>query len=183
MFPQNLKHVHDKPLVVLDIETTGLYYDAGDEIIELAAERLVNRQVVDNFHVFIRPTRPVPPEATAIHGLTDDYLHAHGEEASAVFPRFADFISDAMLVGHNIRRFDYPFILTHFDRLSLPLPANELLDTLELSRAMLNLYNYKLGTVAAHFSIPTAGAHRAAADVAVTRQIFLNLVKHLVVDG
>lgn len=163
--------------VVLDTETTGFYYDAGDEIIELAAEKLVGREVVAAFHALIKPMRRVPPEATAIHGLTDADLARDGQAAAEVFPAFARFTADSVLVGHNIRRFDFPFLVAHYARLDLAIPANDLLDTLDLARQQLYLPNYKLGTVANHFGISTSGAHRATADVAMTRQVLLRLLE------
>lgn len=81
--------------------------------------------------------------------------------------------------GTTFGRFDLPFLAAHFSRLGLPRPENTLLDTLELTRAHLALPNYKLGTVAAYFAIPTDGAHRAAADVAITREVFLKLIERV----
>ncbi|OGL61187.1 hypothetical protein A3E96_02840 [Candidatus Uhrbacteria bacterium RIFCSPHIGHO2_12_FULL_46_13] len=169
--------LHSRTFVILDTETTGLYPEGGDEVVELAAEKLVRGEVVETFHAFLRPTRPVPPDAVAIHGLADDYLRQHGQDHNEVFPRFATFIAGTVLVGHNIRRFDMPFIAAHFQALDLRMPDNELCDTLELAREYLTLPNYKLGTVAAHFNIPTAGAHRAAADVSITRQVLLRFLE------
>lgn len=178
MTNQQLQLYKQKVLVVLDTETTGFLYTAGDEIIELAGEKIINGEVVDTFHKLICPTRPVPPEATRVHGLTDDYLAQFGDSGASVFKEFASFIDDTVLVGHNIKRFDFPFIANHFLQSGLPVPQNELLDTLELSRALLNIPNHKLGTVAAHFGINTSGAHRAMADVIMTRQILLKFLKH-----
>lgn len=172
------QHRH-RPLVILDTETTGFYHDRGDEIIELAAERVEHDDVVDRFHAIIQASLPIPPEATAVHGMDDDYVATHGKNPEEVYPAFAAFAGDAVLVGHNIRRFDFPFLLAQYARLGLPPLTNDLFDTLELSRALLQLPNHKLGTIASHFAIPTAGAHRAAADVAMTREIlkrFSNLV-------
>lgn len=166
---------NNRALVVLDAETTGFYPDAGDEIIELAAEKLIDKKVVDTFHAFIVPRRPVPQDAIAVHGLDNSFLEKYGEDAAKIFPRFAAFIEEAVLVGHNIRRFDYCFLIAHFARLNLPFPANEILDTLDLARSALSLPNYKLATVAKHFDISTAGAHRAMADVIMTREILLML--------
>lgn len=162
-----------RTIVVFDTETTGLYPESGDEVVELAAEKLVGGVIMNTFHALLRPSRSVPKEAVAVHGLTDDYLRQFGQEHSEVFPRFAKFIEEAVLVGHNIRRFDVLFLFIHFKALGLPGPANEILDTLDLARARLSLPNYKLGTVANHFGISTNGAHRAAADVAITREILL----------
>ena len=52
--------------LILDTETTGLEDDA--EIIEIALVRLTSEVV---FKQLVRPTQPIPPEASAIHGLRD----------------------------------------------------------------------------------------------------------------
>jgi DNA polymerase III epsilon subunit family exonuclease len=176
MLPADGHYRTAPPMVVLDVETTGLYPATGDEIVELAAEKLVNGDVVAAFHAYLRPTVPVPPEVVAIHGLDEAFLARHGRAAAEIFPAFAAFIEDAVLVGHNIRRFDLPFLMAHFSRLILSWPGNDVLDTLELARARLDLPDYKLSTVAAHLAIPTAGAHRAAADVAITREVLRRLL-------
>ena len=163
--------------VIFDTETTGLYPEAGDEVVELAAEKLVNGEVVATFHALLRPTCPISPGAVAVHGLTEEYLQKHGQKHDEVFPRFGSFIESAILVGHNIRRFDFPFLKIHFQVLGLPAPRNELVDTLDLARARLSLPNYKLGTVAKHFGIATDDAHRASGDVAMTREVFRSLCK------
>ncbi len=175
MSKDELQQLLSQPLVVLDTETTGFYFDNGDEIIELAAEKVINGEVVDTFHSLIRPSIPIPLEAQAVHGLGDAFVHANGAWPHEVFPKFSDFAEGTVLVGHNIRRFDFPFLQSHYRRLDLPLLENNVLDTLELSRAMLRLPNHKLGTIAAHFQISTAGAHRAMADVVMTRQVLFKL--------
>ena len=168
-----------QPLVVLDTETTGFLYTAGDEVIELAGEKVIDGQVVDTFHKLICPSRPVPAQATAVHGLTNDYLAQFGDASGRVFPEFADFIKGTVLVGHNIRRFDYPFIATHYLNLGMSVPVNPIVDTLELSRRYLSLPNHKLGTIAAHFGISTDGAHRAMVDVVMTRKVLFELIRHI----
>jgi len=171
------KDLLSQTIVVLDTETTGLYPDNGDEIIELAAEKIVNGQVFEKFHAFIKPTAVVSPEASAVHGLTEEFLLENGELGEIVFPRFHDFIIDCVLVGHNVRRFDHPFIAKHFNRHGLAVPANFIFDTLDVARSRLKLPNYKLGTVAAHFGITTDGAHRAGRDVEITRQVLLKFLE------
>lgn len=167
--------LYQQQFVVLDIETTGLSWEQGHEIIELAAERLINGTVTETFHSLIIPSRPIPWDATAIHGLTTEYVREHGRDLVDVLREFADFTNQAILVGHNIRRFDFPFIIDHYRRVNLPPLTNALIDTLELSRQNLRLPNHQLGTIARHFGFITTGAHRAAADVAMTRQILLAL--------
>ncbi|PJE75575.1 hypothetical protein COV04_04065 [Candidatus Uhrbacteria bacterium CG10_big_fil_rev_8_21_14_0_10_48_11] len=167
----------NRSYIVLDTETTGFFYAGGDEIIELAAERIIGRKVVDTFHAFIRPSIPVPASATAIHGLTDVFLEEHGVDGFAVFKEFVQFAEKGILVGHNIRRFDYPFLQHHFGLYGFITEQHQLVDTLDLARKQLRLPNYKLGTIATHFGLDITGAHRADKDVEITREVFLRLTK------
>lgn len=65
--------------IVLDTETTGMnqlgaHYE-GHCIIEIGAVELINRRYTgNNFHIYIKPDRPVDPDAIKVHGITDEML-------------------------------------------------------------------------------------------------------------
>ena len=65
--------------IVLDTETTGMnqlgaHYE-GHGIIEIGAVELINRRYTgNNFHIYIKPDRPVDPDAIKVHGITDEML-------------------------------------------------------------------------------------------------------------
>ena len=63
-----------KPLVIFDTETTGL--DNTAEIVEIACIDGKGNVLLDSL---IKPSCPIPPGATAVHGITDaDVCDAHG---------------------------------------------------------------------------------------------------------
>ncbi len=65
------KHLRLKrPLCVLDLETTGTH-PMRDRVIEIAVLRLVPRKAPVSFVRRVNPGVPIPPAATAIHGITD----------------------------------------------------------------------------------------------------------------
>jgi len=77
----------DKDVLILDTETTGLGDDA--EIVEIC---LIANCGFIMLNTLIKPTKPIPPEATAIHGITDEMVaHAptwrdvHGAVAALFF--------------------------------------------------------------------------------------------------
>lgn len=56
----------DPGVIILDTETTGLY--DGAEIVEIAIINVAGEVLLDER---LRPSRPIPPEATTIHHITD----------------------------------------------------------------------------------------------------------------
>ena len=59
--------------IVLDTETTGFKPSEGHRLVEIGCIELINHVATGGkFHVYINPMRPVPPEASAVHGLTDE---------------------------------------------------------------------------------------------------------------
>src|SRR5262249_32037487 len=59
--------------VVFDTETTGVNVDRC-EVVELAAVRVRDGVVVDEFQTLVRGGHPIPAQATAVHGITDTDL-------------------------------------------------------------------------------------------------------------
>ena len=61
----------DKPLIIFDIETTGLSITM-DRIIELAYLKIMPNGVTFKGDVLLNPDMSIPKEASEIHGLTDE---------------------------------------------------------------------------------------------------------------
>ena len=60
-------------LRVIDTETTGLFAD-GHRLLEVASVRLDDGRVGEAWSSFVQPSRPIPAEASAVHGITDDMV-------------------------------------------------------------------------------------------------------------
>lgn len=128
--------------IVLDTETTGMnqlgaHYE-GHCIIEIGAVEMVNRRYTgNNFHIYIKPNRPVDPDAIKVHGITDEMLAdkpAFGEVAQ----QFLDYIKGAELLIHNAP-FDVGFMDYEFSKLNLNVKTNDICvvtDTLQMARQM-----------------------------------------------
>jgi DNA polymerase-3 subunit epsilon len=104
----------DRPLVFFDIESTGLDLK-NDRIIELAFIKITPQgDVLERTRRF-NPGVPIPPEATAIHGITDADV---ADEVS--FCRTARSLVEVFegcdLAGFNIRRFDLHMLIYEFRR-------------------------------------------------------------------
>lgn len=161
--------------VIFDVETTGMKPEDGHAIVELAAQRVRGGMVVDTFSTIVNPGRHVDPEAVAVHGITNEMIAKEGKPLIEVIPAFMLFCEGATLVAHNIK-FDLGFLNSHLRQFGLPPLANATLDTLELARQKVAVASYALSYLAKHFGIPQPTAHRALADVEVTRELLFKLL-------
>lgn len=173
---QKYRNFLQTEFTVFDLETSGLYPEK-DEVLEIAAIKFKGKDETGRFEKLIRPLKPVPAEAEKVHGLNEIFLLANGEPVDKVMGEFMRFAGDSIVVGHNIRQFDWLFILGHHQRNSLPLPENKLIDTLELSRKLLALPSYTLINVAKHFGLEHVNAHRAMPDVEFNAKVFMRLME------
>ncbi len=177
-----LKEKYEKFLVteftVFDIETSGLD-PFRDEILEIAALKLKGEEVIGRFEELVQPTKPIAPEAEKIHGLNEIFLLVNGRQVKDALTDYLKFIGDTIVVGHNIKEFDWLFILNYAKKQGLPLPENKLIDTLELSRKLLSLPQYNLASVAGHFGQEHKNAHRAMPDAEINTKVFVGLMKKM----
>ncbi|MCA9404863.1 MAG: 3'-5' exonuclease [Candidatus Omnitrophica bacterium] len=158
----------DIECVVFDVETTGLYAREGDRIIEIAAIKVKNNEIIDTFDELINPERDIPLEAQRINNISNDMV-AGAPTADAVLPQMLDFIGGASLVGHNVK-FDLEFLCHELAmsgrRLRSTTPT---IDTLKMSRALIpQLSRHRLANVAQYFGVTIGETHRALADVKLT---------------
>ncbi len=170
-------NINQQQFVIFDIETTGLDYLMGNQVIELAGQKIVHGEIVDEFHELINPSVPVEDGAYRVHGLSNMFLAENGGNAQDIFSRFVEFTHNTVLVGHNIINFDLPFLNNDLTRYELQPLSNFAVDTLLMARTLLpQLPNHKLGTVALHFGVDPSGAHRAMVDVEMNKKVFLKML-------
>ncbi|MCC7305042.1 MAG: DNA polymerase III subunit epsilon, partial [Alphaproteobacteria bacterium] len=120
--------------IVLDTETTGMDPEEGHKIVEIGCVELINHiPTGKTLQFYINPERDVPPEATAVHGLTNAFL-AGKPVFSQVYAEFVEFIGDAKLVIHNAE-FDMKFINAELRNVGHEAYAwNRVVDTLGMAR-------------------------------------------------
>ncbi len=92
----------DRPLgdlqyVVFDTETTGLLPDEGDELVQIAAVRIVNGRMLmgERFDTLVNPGRPIPARSTEVHGISEAMVVGAPTVLEAV-ERFHRFCGDGL---------------------------------------------------------------------------------------
>ena len=128
--------------IILDTETTGMYqfgaHYEGHCIIEIGAVEMINRRYTGRkLHLYIKPDRPVDPEAIKVHGITDEMLEDKPDFA-AVAQEFVQFIQGAELLIHNAP-FDVGFMDYEFAKHHINVKTHDICtvtDTLQMARQM-----------------------------------------------
>ncbi len=159
---------------IIDIETTGLNYRT-DKIIQFAAIRVRDHQIVDSMQVMINPEIPIPPEATKVNGIKDSDVEGL-PNFSYYVQSILEFLGDDYIVGHNIH-FDKLFLEYHMGESLM----NKRIDTLTLARDFYSLRDgYSLSNLYQYFTgeIPQ-NAHDALYDCKMTHTVFEGMKKDL----
>lgn len=102
------------PVCFFDLETTGTNI-THDRIIEIAVIKLMPNGETIRKHNLINPNIPIPPESTAIHGITNDDVKDK-PQFKEVAKEYAKLFEGADLSGFSIYKFDVPMLVEEFLR-------------------------------------------------------------------
>jgi DNA polymerase III epsilon subunit family exonuclease len=164
----------DVPLAVIDLETTGMSPSRDDRIVEIAVVRIERMQVVRTWQTYLNPDRPIPEDASRVHGIYDEDV--------ALAPRFRDKADEflaacagAVPCAYN-EGFDRSFVMAELwhagkhntELLSWPAWLDVLAWVRSTDRFVKSGDGSKisnaLGAACARRGIETPGAHGAKAD-------------------
>jgi len=161
-----------RPIVFFDLETTGTD-PQRDRIVELAAVKIWPDGRQEEKCRRFNPQMPIPKEATAIHGITDEDVRDEPPFAKVAkgSKGIAAYFAGCDLAGYNVINFDLPMLMAELER------ADESLD---ISRvAVVDAYRIFFtreprdltGALRFYCGREHAGAHSALADVKATIEV------------
>ena len=156
---------------VLDSETTGINAEEGRQISEPGMARYGARgKISETFEALVRPTRPLSPEALAVHKIPPEQI-ARARPLEERIDEVLAFIGGSVIAAHNVK-FDLTFLHTALRALGRPVPGNRAIDTIELSRRMWpEMKCHCLMCMARRLDLPHQGTHRALEDVYATAEL------------
>lgn len=165
--------------IVLDTETTGMDPLTGDRIVEIGAVELANHLPTGRtLQLYINPERDVPAEATAVHGITNEFLKDK-PVFSQVYTEFIDFIgNDSTLVIHNAE-FDMKFINWELQNVGhTAIPWSRVVDTLAVARKKFPGSPASLDALCRRFGIDNTARtfHGALLDSELLAEVYLELL-------
>ena len=169
--------------VVIDTETTGL--DPRKAwIVEFAAARLDGGRLDTDtiYRSLVRPGKPIPKQATGIHGI-DDAAVAAAPPFAQIWPELSAQISDALVIGHSVG-FDLAVLKRECERAGLAWTPPRTLDVRLLAEiAAPDLAGYSLDNLAAWLEVEAGARHSAVGDALTAARIFQALLPKLRARG
>lgn len=175
----------ERPIVALDIETTGLDYES-DSIIEIG---LIRRDLDGSktlISQFVKPPEKLPLNITRITGITDEMLEkspSMDEVIESIYPLLTR--GNPVIIGHNVT-FDLGFIHQAIRRdaiLHSKVPDNDFICTQTLAWYTIpDAPNLKLATVCEIFEIKRSRNHRAYADAIACEKAFNIMLPEMLKD-
>ena len=164
--------------IFLDTETTGLSYNEGHKIVEIACvetEDLIATNKI--FHKFINPKRNVPEQAFKIHGFSQEFL-SNKETFDKVADEFSNFIKVKKIIIHNAN-FDLGFLNGELSNIKKELiNKNNVIDSLEVARHKFPGSPNSLDALCRRFNIDLSRRtkHNALLDCELLREVYINLI-------
>lgn len=169
----------DLPIVVIDTETTGT--DESADVCEVAAVRFERGLEVARYSSLVRPTCEIPPEASAVHGITNAMVESAPALADLCGELFR-ICRDAAPCAYNAP-FDRKRLHRHIAGIECPAfdPSWSWIDVYvivaspRVDKFVRGSGRLKLGATCARWGVPLETAHRAAGDAAATGRLLFAL--------
>ena len=157
-----------RDFTAIDLETTDKDVESA-EIVEIAAVRVRNGKIADEYRTLVKPRVPITSGAMATHGISENDV-ADAAYFETMWPEFRAFCGSDVLVAHNGYMFDFPILR----RMAKHLPRGNdfsTYDTLPLART-LHATSRRLEHLAKRYGIPTGQSHRALDDCRTLAKLF-----------
>jgi len=167
--------------VFLDTETTGLFAEQGDRVIEIGCVELVNRKLTGNkLHLYVNPERESHEEAFKVHGISNEFLRDKPKFAQVADEVLA-FIQGAELIIHNAP-FDIGFLNRELSLLAKPplhTCVSGVIDTLLMAKEMFPGKRNSLDALCARLEVDNSGRqlHGALLDAELLAEVYINMTR------
>ncbi len=165
--------------IVFDTETTGMDPLKGDRIVEIGAVELENHLPTGKtLQIYINPEREIPAEATAVHGITNEFVKDK-PIFSQVYSDFLDFIGDdSKLIAHNAE-FDMRFVNWELEQVGHKhIAPTRVIDSLKIAREKFPGSPANLDALCRRFEIDNTSRtfHGALLDSELLAEVYLELL-------
>lgn len=103
-----------RPLIVFDLETTGLDF-IRDRIIQISYIKVSPDGTEERENLFVNPEKPIPHEVVELTGITDDDVK-DAPTFKTLAPQLCEKFKGCDFAGYNSNHFDIPMLAEEFLR-------------------------------------------------------------------
>jgi DNA polymerase-3 subunit epsilon len=175
-----------RPIAVFDLETTGLNL-VTSRIVTACALKLdpAGEVIGDSVEWLANPGVPIPQEASAVHGVTDEIAKAQGadlgETVRSIIETLSTFLNEGTpIVAYNAP-YDFTILRQHAEDFGIPWALNPspILDPLVLDKALVKFRTGKrrLDIIAPVYGVELTNAHNATADAVAAGRVAQAMAK------
>jgi len=164
-----------RPLAIFDLETTGTNI-GSDRIVEICIIKIHPDGHEEVLTRRLNPGIPIPPEVTAIHGISDEDVKNEPGFAE-LGPHILQFLTNCDMGGYNSNKFDVPLLIEEFLRadLDFELKGRKFVDVQNIfhkmePRTLKAAYKF-------YCSRDLENAHSAEADTRATYEVLLSQIE------
>lgn len=175
----NAEHWAHRPLAGLDLETDGA--DPADaHIITVGLAHWSPAHGLRRWSRVLRPTRPIPDAAAAVHGYATERAQAEGMDPGQALTELADVLDRAWTSTTPLVVYNGPFDLTIVDRElgryfggALEVGDRHVIDPFLIDKQAdrWRKGERKLSVTCAHYGVALDAAHDALADVTASLEL------------
>jgi DNA polymerase-3 subunit epsilon len=167
--------------IFLDTETTGLYANSGDRVVEIGCVELVNRKLTgNNLHFYLNPGRDSHEEALKVHGLTTDFLQDK-PAFELVAADLLAYLKGAEVIIHNAP-FDVGFLnaeLALAGHAQFASYVGRVVDTMVMAKEIYPGKRNSLDALCDRLGVDNSGRtlHGALLDAELLADVYINLTR------
>jgi len=165
--------------IFLDTETTGLSFNEGHKIVEIACIETKDLIPTDKiFHKLINPRRDMPESAFKVHGFTKEFL-SNKKTFDQIAEDLLNFIKGKKIIIHNAN-FDLGFLNGELSAIKKELINKvNVIDSLDVARNKFPGTSNSLDALCRRFNIDLSRRtkHNALLDCELLREVYINLLE------
>jgi DNA polymerase-3 subunit epsilon len=163
-----IKH---KPLVFVDVETTGGRYNTSN-ILDIGIIRVENGVVVQTINQLVQPNVPISYFITKLTGITNELVWDQ-PQFQMLAPELETIFKDAIFIAHNVN-FDYRFFKQEFKRIGITFNSDRMC-TVKLSRRLHpEQRGHSLDRIIERMGLTVTNRHRGYDDAEVLWKFFMD---------
>jgi len=182
MITELAKHFN-KPILIFDLETTGLMNVRPVGIVEIAILIIKPDGALKSLLKRVHPGIAIPYQATRVHNIRDSDVK-NLPKFDHLIPTIVKQFEQCVISGFNSNSYDIPVLEHNYERYGYDSKVNDIrVDVRSIWMKYSKSRKGTLTTVSETLNVPSGTAHSALGDIETTANIFEKLLEIIGIDS